>query len=177
MYIYMQTNMLPEIAKIKGVHPGLVLKRELKRNQLKSSELAMAIGEHKQTLSAIINQRRGINPDLSVKLGSFFNIEEDYFMMLQAAYEVKNSLAANEQRTPDLSKIRKVLFWDTSLDKIDWIKNKRVIIQRILERGNDTEIREMIRFYGESAVSKIARSIKDSRLPSFQKNAEAYNLI
>lgn len=120
----MQTNMLPEIAKIKGVHPGLVLKRELKRNHIKSSALAMAIGEHKQTLSAIINQRRGINPELSVKLGSYFDIEEDYFMMLQAAYEVKNSLAAKQQRTPDLSKFRKVLFWDTSMNKIDWKKKQ-----------------------------------------------------
>lgn len=169
--------MLPKIAKIKGLHPGLILQREIKRNNIKSSQLAMAINEHKQTISAIINQKRGINPELSIKLADYFHTEEDYFMMLQAGYEVKNKLDANRKRTPNLNNIRKILFWDTTFDKIDWNKNKRAIIKRVLERGNDKEINEIIAFYDKDTVSKIAKSIKHSRLSTFQKNAETYNLI
>ncbi|WP_166965155.1 HigA family addiction module antitoxin [Yeosuana marina] len=169
--------MLPKIDKIKGIHPGLILHREIKRNNIKSSQLAMTINEHKQTISAIINQKRGITAELSIKLAEYFNTEEDYFMMLQAGYEVKNKLASNSKRKPNLDNIRRVLFWDTSFDKIDWNKNKRAIIQRILERGNDKEINEIIKFYGKATVSKIAKSINRSRLSTFKKNAENYGLI
>jgi addiction module HigA family antidote len=169
--------MLPKIAKIKGLHPGLILQREIKRNNIKSSQLAIAINEHKQTISAIINQKRGINPELSIKLSDYFHTEEDYFMMLQAGYEVKRKLAENCLKTPNLSNIRKVLFWDTTFDKIDWNKNKRAIIKRVLERGNDKEINEIISFYGKATIVTIAKSIKHSRLSTFQKNAEAYTLI
>ena len=169
--------MLPKIDKIKGVHPGLILKREIKRNNIKSSQLALSIGEHKQTISAIINQKRGINPELSIKLADYFVTEEDYFMMLQAAYEVKSKLTEINKRTPNLNNIRKVLFWDTTFDKIDWNKNKRAVIKRVLERGNDEEINEIIKFYGKATVSIIAKSIKQPRLSTFQKNVEDYSLI
>lgn len=169
--------MLPKIDKIRGLHPGLILEREIKRTNIKSSQLALAVNEHKQTISAIINQRRGINPELSIKLGDYFQTEDDYFMMLQASYEVKTKLAENCKGVPNLNNIRKVLFWDTTFDKIDWNKNKRAIIKRVLERGNDKEINEIIHFYGKVTVSNIAKSIKHSRLATFQKNAENYNLI
>lgn len=182
IYLYIplyhtKKTMLPKIDKIKGIHPGLILKREIKRNNIKSSQLATSIGEHKQTISAIINQKRGINPELSIKLADYFHTEEDYFMMLQAGYEVKSKLTENSKRTPNLNNIRKVLFWDTSFDKIDWYKNKRAIIKRVLERGNQKEINEIIKFYGKSTVSTIAKSIKQSRLSSFQKNIEDFQLI
>ena len=71
--------MLPQLDKIKGIHPGLILRRELSRQDIRSSELANAINEHKQTISAILNQRRGINPSISIKLSKRFNVDEDYF--------------------------------------------------------------------------------------------------
>lgn len=169
--------MLPQIDKIKGLHPGFILKRQLKRSNIKSSELAIAIGEHKQTISAIINQRRGINPAISIKLAEHFNIEKDYFMLLQASYEVKRATQLKPKKTPNLNKFRKVIFWDTTFDKIDWDKNKRAIIQRILERGNDIEINEIIAFYGREKITNEIKTINNSYLPTFKNNALAYNLI
>ena len=168
--------MLPELAKIKGIHPGLILRRELTRQGIKSSELANAIDEHKQTISAIINQRRGINPSISIKLSKRFNVNEDYFMLLQASYEVKKAASNETKRQPNINIIRKAIFWDTTIDKIDWDKNKRAIIKRILERGNKTEINEIISFYGKRTISKEIKAIKKSYLPSFEKNIKAYNL-
>lgn len=169
--------MLPQIAKIKGLHPGLILKRELKRNNIKSSELAMAINEHKQTISAIINLRRGINPSISIKLAEYFNIEKDYFMLLQASYEVKTETQTLTKKQPNLNKIRKVIFWDTTFDKIDWDKNKRAIIKRILERGNAIEINEIISFYGRNTIANEIKTISGSYLPAFKRNALEHNLM
>ncbi|MCH5598036.1 HigA family addiction module antitoxin [Niabella ginsengisoli] len=169
--------MLPEISKIRGVHPGALLKRELKNLGIGGTELAEKIDEHKQTISAILNERRGITPSLSIKLAKQFNIADDYFMMLQAGYEVKSVADEMKKITPDLTQFRKVLFWDTDFHKLDWGKNKRAIIKRILERGNKKEIETMISFYGKDIVAKEIRSIKSSFLPSFKVNAQKYRLI
>lgn len=41
-----------------------------------------------------------------------------------------------------------MLFWDTDFDKIDWGRYRNSIIQRVLEKGNEEEREEIIRFYG-----------------------------
>ena len=168
--------MLPDLDKIKGIHPGAILRRELKIRGLKGVELANSIDEHKQTISAIINKRRDINPKLSIKLSQQFDVDEDYFMMLQASYDVKKASESEVKKTPNLENIREVLFWDTTLAKIDWEKNKKSVIKRVLERGNSIEINEIISFYGREAISKIIESIENSQLDSFEKNIELYNL-
>jgi len=167
--------MLPRLNKIKGIHPGTLLKWELKNRNLKSNQLADAIGEHKQTISAILNKRRAVNPNLSIKLSREFKTDPDYFMLLQASYDVKK--AESEIRTtPNMNKLRKVLFWDTNFENIDWDKNRKAVIKRVLERGNKTEINEIISFYGRKTISKELKSIKNSRLPSFEKNIKDFNL-
>jgi addiction module HigA family antidote len=168
--------MLPRLNKIKGIHPGTLLRWELDNRNLKASELACYIGEHKQTISAILNKRRAINPSLSIKLSKVFKTEKDYFMLLQASYDVK--IAESEiKETPNINNIRRALFWDTDFNKIDWTKNRKAIIKRILERGNKTEINEIISFYGKKTISKEIKSIKESYLPSFEKNVKEYNLL
>jgi addiction module HigA family antidote len=168
--------MLPELSKIKGIHPGAILKRELKTQSINASLLAESINEHKQTLSAVLNRRRAINPKLSIKLSKYFNVDQDYFMMIQASYDVKEANASFKERKPDLSKFRKVIFWDTNFDEIDWDKNKQAIIKRILERGNAKEINELISFYGKENIREQVKSMQNSRLASFRQNIESYNL-
>jgi hypothetical protein len=50
---------------------------------------------------------------------------------------------------PDLSP---VLFWDMDYTKIDWKRGYRTVIERVLDKGNDAEKKEMIRFYGRENV-------------------------
>jgi len=169
--------MLPKFTKIKGVHPGAILRRELKIQGLKSSELASSINEHKQTISAILNKRRDINPKLSIKLSKQFSVDEDYFMILQACYDVRIIKELEIKKTPNINNIRKVIFWDTDINKIDWDKNSNSIIKRILERGNEKEITEIISFYGRKVISIEIKKIKNSKYPSFQNNINKYNLI
>ena len=169
--------MLPNLTKIKGVHPGDVLRRELTIRNLKATDLSHSIDEHKQTISAILNKRRDINPKLSIKLGEQFNVEQDYFMLLQASYDVKSVSDSITQKAPILEKFRAILFWDTTVDKIDWDKNKRAIIQRVLERGNKIEIEELISFYGKKTIKKIVKLIKNSRFSAFKFNIQHYELI
>jgi len=58
------------------------------------------------------------------------------------------------QLTPDLSLLRPVLFWDTKMGKIDWHKQRKAVIKRVFERGNEIEKNEIIRFYGLATAIK-----------------------
>ena len=147
--------MLPDINKIKGIHPGAILKREVKKRGMKNKELALLVNEHAQTISAILKEKRGINPKLSVKLGESLGVDDDYFMILQASYDVKKLNSSSKSiNTPDLSKIRKALFWDTDFSKLDWSKNRTSIIKRIFERGNEYEITEILNFMESRLLKK-----------------------
>ena len=169
--------MIPEIAKVKGIHPGAILKRELKRRGLKNKDLALLVNEHAQTIGAILNEKRDINPNLSIKLGLKFGVDSDYFMVLQASYDVKKAESGLiKKETPNLNNIRRILFWDTDFDKIDWIKNSRAIIKRVFERGNDAEIREIIHFYGVNAIKKELKNVDVLVLRSLRHNMKLYKI-
>ena len=149
--------------KIKGIHPGYIVGRELKKRGLKKGKYAISIGEYPQLLGEIINGKRKMNTALSLKIEKDFGIEEGLLMTFQAFYDIKQEKAKQPKRTPDLSKIRRIVFWDTTFEKIDWEEYKPSVIQRIFERGDDTEKAEMVRFYGKSVVdsylSKNAETI------------------
>ncbi|MEK7500670.1 MAG: hypothetical protein AAB642_00915 [Patescibacteria group bacterium] len=52
-------------------------------------------------------------------------------------------------------KFRQTLFWDTNPKKIDTKKNAQYIIERILDFGNDKEVRWLYNFYRRSLLKKI----------------------
>ena len=167
--------MLPELNKIKGIPPGIILKWEIKKRGLKNKDLAIIVNEHPQTISAILKEKRSITPGLSIKLGESFNVDADYFMLLQASYDVKKAGLKNSiHQTPNLRKIRQALFWDTDFNTIDWYKSKRAILKRIFERGNEQEIKEIINFYGFESVKSEVAKIKDSQLHYFDENVKKY---
>lgn len=167
--------MIPEISRIKGIHPGVIIKREIRIRGIKSKELASSLDEHAQTISSILKGKRSITPKLSIKLGQIFGIDSDYFMILQACYDVKKGKAGfQDQKIPNLKNIRRVLFWDTDFDRINWIENRRSIIKRIFERGEEKEIQEIIDFYGKDIVNEELKRIGSSLLPSFKDNVQKY---
>ena len=168
--------MLPEISKIKGVYPGAVLSRELKKRGLESKQFALSMGEYPQTINAIRKGRRGINPSLSIKLGEKLGVDAEYFMVLQACYEVEKIKQENllkNQAKPNMEIINKILFWDTDIDKIDWQRQKRSVILRVFERGTELEIEEIISFYGEKSVKETLPTLS-YYLPTFPENAKKF---
>lgn len=166
--------MLPKFDKIKGIHPGIILKREIKKRGWKYKDLALMVNEHAQTISSLLKAKRSINPKLSIKLGVKLEVESDYFMLLQASYDVKQANSKYLDKSKSIPNIRKVLFWDTDFSKIDWVKGRYAIIKRIFERGNSLEISEIINFYGYETVKSELEKIEAGYLPSFDQNVEKY---
>ncbi len=155
------------IEQYKGIHPGLILERELRKRNLKKGPFALALKEYPQVLGAITKGRRGMTPDLSLRIDQYLGLEEGTMLVLQAYYEIKHQKQKMIATLhPDLNILRKILFWDTDIQKIDWQKQYKAVIERIFERGNDEEKKEAFRFYGEDKVRTVtsAAGISNNRI-------------
>lgn len=140
------------LERFKGIHPGIILDRELKRRHIKLSPFAHSIDAHKQTFNAIIKGKRGISITLALKVDEALELEEGTFALLQTYYDIEQTKQKEENRKPNLKVFRKALFWDTDIDKINWQKQYKAVIQRVYERGNKEEQEEIARFYGETKI-------------------------
>jgi len=140
----------------KGIHPGIFLERELKKRHLSKGAFALSINEYPQTLSAILTGKRNMNTSLALRIEEALGMEEGFFMLLQVYYDIKQEKAKRSKGfRPDLTKFRPALFWDTKLEKIDWQRQKKTIVNRVFGRGNLSEKKEIIRFYGRPTVETL----------------------
>jgi plasmid maintenance system antidote protein VapI len=151
--------MYTELSIIKGLHPGYYLERELKRRHLGKGRFAISLQEFPQTLVSITKGKRKMNTALALKIEKSLGLEEGFLMILQVYFDIEKEKANQNSSHPDLSKLRTVLFWDTELQKINWILQKQAVIKRVFERGNDEEKGEIIRFYGINDVNAVLNDI------------------
>jgi antitoxin HigA-1 len=150
--------MKTKLSIIKGIHPGLILERELKQRHLHKGPFALSLKEYPQTLVSITKGKRRMNTNLALKIENALEIEEGYFMTLQLYYDIAELKRRQPRLHPDFTKLRRVLFWDTKMENIDWEKQKNAIIKRVLERGNEIEKNEIVRFYGQEKVNNILKT-------------------
>ena len=168
--------MKDKIEILKGLHPGVFLQRELNKHRLKSGHFAESIGEHPQTISAIIRGRRAMNIPLSLRIENALGLEEGLLMTLQVHHDIaEEKRRLSQSKHPDISKIRPTLFWDTTLEKIDFSAHKHYVINRVFERGTAEEIQEIIRFYGkETILSTIYYAVGSPLADNVKQNLKIY---
>jgi len=68
--------MKSELNYIKGIHPGLVLDRELDKRHIRKGAFALSLQEYPQTITAITKGKRGMNTALSLKIEKALDIED-----------------------------------------------------------------------------------------------------
>jgi addiction module HigA family antidote len=72
-----------------AMHPGEVLKKEfLKPMKLSGYALAKALNVTAQRVSDIVLKKTGISADMAIRLGRFFGMSPEFWMNLQASYEL-----------------------------------------------------------------------------------------
>lgn len=165
--------MLERYEKYKGIHPGVIIERELKKRSLRQRPFALSIEEHPQTFNAITKGKRNMNTALALKIEEKLDMEEGTMMILQVYYDIKKEKQKQQTAQPNLSILRKSLFWDTDITDIDWKKQADTVIRRVFERGNEEEKKEVIRFYGRPKIKAVVgTTASDYQLPlsGLQKN-------
>lgn len=151
-----------QFQKYKGIHPGIILDRELRKRSIKKRPFALSLSEHPQTFNAITKGKRSLNTSLALKIERELKLEEGTLVFLQAWYDIKKEKDKENKNTPDILKLRKTLFWDTDINQIDWEKQYKAVIQRVYERGNANEQKEISRFYGMAKVQAALQARKTS---------------
>jgi addiction module HigA family antidote len=72
-----------------AVHPGEILKQEfLRPMNISGYRLAQALDVNPQTVNDILLRKRGISAEMAVRLGKAFNMSAEFWMNLQAAYDL-----------------------------------------------------------------------------------------
>lgn len=146
--------MFNQLSIIKGIHPGFFLEHELKKRGLRKGSFALSLQEFPQTLGSITKGKRSMNTPLALKIENALGLEEGFLMTLQVFHDIEEEKRKLDTKHPDLSKLRRVLFWDTKMENIRWEKHKNAVIKRVFERGNEIEKAEIERFYGKDAINK-----------------------
>lgn len=142
--------------KYKGIHPGLILNHELKKRQIPKLRFAEAVHQKRQILNEITKGRRKLPVELAFKIDTELDFTEGTMLMMQTYYEIENHRKESSipKNTEIFKHLRKGLFWDTDVNKLDFEKNAIAIIKRIFERGNEDEKKYLFAYYGKSRIDK-----------------------
>lgn len=70
------------------VHPGRILKRELRTRGLSANKLALSLRVPSGRITAILNEKRAVTPETALRLGQFFGNSAQFWMNLQARYDL-----------------------------------------------------------------------------------------
>ena len=78
-----------KLIKYKGIHPGIILERELKKRSLKKRPFALSIGEYPQIINDITKGKRNIPVSLALKIENKLHLEEGTIVLLQSYYDIE----------------------------------------------------------------------------------------
>ncbi|HZL59829.1 MAG TPA: HigA family addiction module antitoxin [Stellaceae bacterium] len=70
------------------VHPGRLLRRELRSRGLSANRLALELGVPSGRITDILNGRRSITADTAVRLGRFLGNGAQFWLDLQGQYDI-----------------------------------------------------------------------------------------
>ena len=82
---------------MKAIHPGRILKRELKARKLSANKLSLLLSVPSGRIVQILNGQRGVSAETALRLAQFFGNSAQFWMNLQTRYE----LAVTEQKLGD----------------------------------------------------------------------------
>lgn len=73
-------------------HPGIMLKEDfLDDLGVKPGTFAKAIGVDRAAIKNIIEGKRAITADMSLRFGVFFNMSEEFWLNLQKDYDLRTA--------------------------------------------------------------------------------------
>ena len=125
----------------------------MKKRGLTLKQLAISIGVDVAVIADIIKGNGNIDFALASSIEKILEMDDGLLLKLQSFYDLKQKedQQINNCR-PDLSKFRPAIFWDTRIENINWHRQEKSIISRVIERGNFSEKKELIRFYGRDII-------------------------
>jgi addiction module HigA family antidote len=73
---------------VVSIHPGLILRRELRARELSANALARALRVPSGRIVDILKGKRAISAETALRLGRYFGNASQFWINLQAQYEL-----------------------------------------------------------------------------------------
>lgn len=83
---------------MQPIHPGRILKRELKARDLSANKLALALRVPSGRITSLLNGKRSITPDTALRLARYFGNSAQFWMNLQTRYDLLTAEAEIGER-------------------------------------------------------------------------------
>jgi addiction module HigA family antidote len=88
---------------LNPIHPGEILLEEyLKPLGVSQNKLARSLRITPKTISEIVLGKRGISPEMSIRLGKFFGQSPRFWLNLQTEYDFRCALRGEKQLTAEV---------------------------------------------------------------------------
>ncbi|MDX2042150.1 MAG: HigA family addiction module antitoxin [Acidobacteriota bacterium] len=93
--------------KRRPTHPGELLRAEiLPEAELSQAELAAWLGVSRRSVSDLLNERRSVTPDMAHRLARVFKTSPEFWMNLQQAVDIWETLNANHEKYSKLRPLK-----------------------------------------------------------------------
>ena len=77
------------MVQFNPAHPGKILKLDyLEPLDISITAAAEGLGIARKNLSAIVNEKAGVSPEMSIRLSEAFNTTADFWLNLQTNYDL-----------------------------------------------------------------------------------------
>ncbi len=75
--------------EVRPIHPGEMLREDfLPEYELTVSSLAGALGVSRQTINELLRERRGVSPEMALRLSRFFGNSPEFWLNAQRAVDL-----------------------------------------------------------------------------------------
>ena len=93
--------------KIRPTHPGEMLQEDfLPDYNLTVSSLAEAVGVSRQTINELLRGRRGVSPEMALRLGRLFGNTPEFWLNAQRAVDLWDAAQAIESEVKQIRPLK-----------------------------------------------------------------------
>jgi addiction module HigA family antidote len=92
---------------IMSIHPGEILLEEyLRPLSISQNALARALSITPKTISEIVLGKRGVSPEMSLRLGKFFDQSPRFWLNLQTEYDFRRAFRQRKMLTANVAVLK-----------------------------------------------------------------------
>ncbi|MCB2196974.1 MAG: HigA family addiction module antidote protein [Bacteroidetes bacterium] len=159
----MSTTLTPHIA----THPGELLKDELDERKIKQRDFAAEISMQPTMLNEIIKGKRAITADIAILLDKALDIPADYWMNLQAQYELDKARIKEK----NILKVQRIEKWHI-IKQLVPVKHYKKL--GYLKNELEYDIKAVKDIYNIDTIDHLIESVAKckSEVPAFYRKSE-----
>lgn len=93
------------MVKRKPTHPGEFVQEDiLNELHISQGQLANALGVSRKTINELVNQKRGLSPDMALRIAKFTKTNPKTWMNLQGSWDIW--IASNSKESKSIQAIQ-----------------------------------------------------------------------